>query len=177
MHAALHMRVLVFIVAVAALARAGPANSANSTDAGGWSPNYAPDTRSAEKRARDRRANALSFETCEYQRSDVISCAIRFGDTNGDAYIDAAEIGALVKRYVGAGARTLLALGSWVGAVESVDVMVKKCDYDGDGRISLSDFERSYETCLAYCSRVKLLYDVVCSRAIVDERRARRKQQ
>lgn len=119
--------------------------------------------------ARIHAQHALEFETCSHQRVDAVACALRFGDLDGDARISPAEIDTLKRHYLS----TMMRVGAWVAekiGAESTETIMQKCDYDEDGFISASDFEASIDTCLAACSRVNMLFDIICNHAIEEER-------
>ena len=122
----------------------------------------------AEVDAAVRAQRAREFETCDYQRADAAACALRYGDTNGDGLVSPAEIDAMKARYLS----VVMRAGAWIAAAvgQSTAVMMRKCDFDGDGYLSRSDFDLSADTCLADCRRVTLLFKYVCSKAIAEER-------
>lgn len=123
----------------------------------------------AHELALRRERNAASFATCDHQRSDAVACAMRFADTDHDGAITAAEIDAAKARYLPLAERVGVWLADVVG-LETTQAVMRKCDDDGDGRITLDDFERSADSCLADCGRVNLLFKLVCAHAYEEER-------
>lgn len=117
----------------------------------------------AERNA-ERQANLASFETCPRQRADAVACARRYGDSDGDGMITAAEIDAVIARYLTIPERTLVWLAQKLG-LEDTRTVLAHCDADQDGRISQQDFEASADTCLKDCGRVMKFFKFVCERA------------
>lgn len=106
-----------------------------------------------------------SLKHCAYKREEAIECAQRFGDrehnadgTRGNGLICAAEIQQLEQQVLG--------WGSWLlDFLYPAERIIARCDYDGDGQISLRDFEMSSETCLHDCDKLTLFFSKVCKPA------------
>jgi outer membrane biosynthesis protein TonB len=78
-------------------------------------------------------------------RSHVIKCAAKYLDTNGNQFLERAELQAAIDKLPWLSRGILSILGS-------VDKMMSKCDVDGDDAIGLDyDMKNNGETCLATC--------------------------
>lgn len=72
-------------------------------------------------------------------------CAGTYLDTNKNGMLDRDELQGAIDKLPWLARGVLKILGS-------VDAMMKKCDVDGDGAISIDyDMEHNKETCLATC--------------------------
>mmetsp|Transcript_11433 Transcript_11433/g.21140 ORF Transcript_11433/g.21140 Transcript_11433/m.21140 type:complete len:179 (-) Transcript_11433:353-889(-) len=82
-------------------------------------------------------------------RPHVIRCAAKYLDTNHNGALDREELD------------TAMGSVSWIlrgllKVIGSVDAIMKKCDADGDGKITIEqDMEATKETCLATCFKRK----------------------
>ena len=78
-------------------------------------------------------------------RPHVIRCAAKYLDTNNNGALERDELD------------TAMGNVSWIvrgllKVIGSVDAIMKKCDADGDGKITIEhDMEATKETCLATC--------------------------
>ena len=82
--------------------------------------------------------------TCP-DRDHLMRCAAHHLDTNKNGMLDRDELQTAIDRLPWLARGVLQILGS-------VDKMMKKCDVDGDGAISIDyDMEHNKETCLATC--------------------------
>lgn len=78
-------------------------------------------------------------------RPHVIRCAAKYLDTNNNGALEREELD------------TAMGNVSWIvrgllKVIGSVDAIMKKCDADGDGKITIEhDMEATKETCLATC--------------------------
>lgn len=161
---------LVLAAAAALVATVWVSEGAQAHVTGGRPLNWPADTRPDAEILAERAENARGFETCRYQRKDAIACSVRYADTDRDGHISEAEVEAMMQRYLSAPMR----LGAWLAATfkrESAGTIVRKCDYDGDGLISRSDFELSFDTCLNKCAKVELFFSLICNKALADERK------
>ena len=103
-------------------------------------------------------------ERCEHEsdfesaRADSLVCLHKYADVNRDGKICAAEIDAV---------RSVV-LWPWeklIGLAHPTSEMMERCDYDGDGFISASDFQKTIGNCIATCAAIRNLFGYVCSRA------------
>lgn len=112
------------------------------------------------------REKASSESDCPYSREDAVAFARRFFDrelnadgTRGDGYICAAEID-----------QAESALLNWwesiLAFLYSTKNIVRRCDCDGDGYISLADFHECRDTCLHDCSALGDFDRIVRQRAL-----------
>ena len=82
-------------------------------------------------------------------RPHVIRCAAKYLDTNSNGALERVEL------------ETAMGEVSWIvrgllKVIGSVDAIMKKCDADGDGQITIEhDMEATKETCLATCFKRK----------------------
>mmetsp|Transcript_4082 Transcript_4082/g.8987 ORF Transcript_4082/g.8987 Transcript_4082/m.8987 type:complete len:202 (-) Transcript_4082:355-960(-) len=82
-------------------------------------------------------------------RPHVIRCAAKYLDTNQNGALEREELD------------TAMGSVSWIlrgllKVIGSVDAIMKKCDADGDGQITIEeDMEATKETCLATCFKRK----------------------
>mmetsp|Transcript_18635 Transcript_18635/g.24847 ORF Transcript_18635/g.24847 Transcript_18635/m.24847 type:complete len:145 (+) Transcript_18635:65-499(+) len=82
-------------------------------------------------------------------RDHIIVCAAEYLDVNKNGKLDRSELEDALDSLPWYARGVLKILGS-------VDAIMKKCDYDGDGAISMDyDMEASKETCLATCFKRK----------------------
>lgn len=96
-------------------------------------------------------ADLKSWETCKYQRSEIIDYMKRGFDLNNDGVwtIDECEFARLyyfneLERMLG----------------ETCQTVFFRCDCDGDGQMTIEDFENSRVSCLRNCvaaGRIKAL--------------------
>jgi len=78
-------------------------------------------------------------------RPHIIRCAAEYLDTNKNNKLDREELEKAIDSLNWLARGVLKVIGS-------VDVIMRKCDYDGDGAISIDhDMEHNAETCLASC--------------------------
>jgi len=95
--------------------------------------------------------------TCKYTRKQCAECAERYVDADGDGAICREEI--------------TQALDAVVGPFESLvelwytpDYVMRQCDWDHDGFITMKDFEGSERDCLHTCTARTILFETVCDR-------------
>ncbi len=104
----------------------------------------------------DAAAAAAAISTDEEEEDDkcpsrphVIRCAAKYLDTNHNGALERDELTNAMKNV------------SWIvrgllKVIGSVDSIMKKCDADGDGKITMvQDMEATKETCLASCFKRK----------------------
>eukprot|EP00548_Thalassiothrix_antarctica_P021139 CAMPEP_0194181660 /NCGR_PEP_ID=MMETSP0154-20130528/20871_1 /TAXON_ID=1049557 /ORGANISM="Thalassiothrix antarctica, Strain L6-D1" /LENGTH=130 /DNA_ID=CAMNT_0038897689 /DNA_START=105 /DNA_END=500 /DNA_ORIENTATION=- len=78
-------------------------------------------------------------------RPHIIRCSAEYLDLNKNNKLDREELEHAINGLSWLTRGVLKIIGS-------VDVIMKKCDYDRDGAISIDyDMEKNYETCLASC--------------------------
>jgi hypothetical protein len=83
-------------------------------------------------------------------RPHIIRCAAKYLDTNNNGALDRDELDAAMAQV------------SWIvrgllKVIGSTDTIMKKCDADGDGKITIEqDMEATKETCLATCFKRKV---------------------
>jgi hypothetical protein len=99
-----------------------------------------------------------SLATCRFTREYAVKGAMKYGDLNKDDHICLAEIDA-VKSAV------LWPWEKFIDFLNPSDSIIDRCDHDGDGFISLDDFEKSKRTCLRTCAALEQLSQVVLERA------------
>jgi hypothetical protein len=105
----------------------------------------------------DDAADEATFRTMRNRASD---CARRYGDTNEDGFIASDEIDSLKGKVLHFWERA----AGWLIS-ESTAEVIRRCDADGDGRISAADFEATRRTCLATPAAVAQFYTYFCARA------------
>jgi len=82
-------------------------------------------------------------------RPHIIRCAEHYLDTNRNGKLERKELEDAIAKLPWYSRGILKIIGS-------VDKIMKKCDYDGDGAISIvHDMENTQETCLATCFKRK----------------------
>ena len=82
-------------------------------------------------------------------RPHIIRCAAHYLDTNHNAKLERVELEDAIAKLPWYQRGVLKIIGS-------VDKIMKKCDADGDGAISIvHDMEATKETCLATCFKRK----------------------
>lgn len=82
-------------------------------------------------------------------RPHIIRCAAQYLDTNHNGKLERKELETAIDKLPWYSRGILKIIGS-------VDKIMKKCDYDGDGAISIDhDMENTKETCLATCFKRK----------------------
>ena len=82
-------------------------------------------------------------------RPHIIRCAGHYLDTNKNNKLERSELEDAIDKLPWYSRGILKIIGS-------VDKIMKKCDYDGDGAISIdNDMENTKETCLATCFKRK----------------------
>lgn len=82
-------------------------------------------------------------------RPHIIRCAGHYLDVNKNNKLERSELQDAIDKLPWYSRGILKIIGS-------VDKIMKKCDYDGDGAISIdSDMEKTKETCLATCFKRK----------------------
>jgi hypothetical protein len=83
-------------------------------------------------------------------RPHIIRCAGKYLDTNNNGALERTELDAAMSQV------------SWIvrgllKVIGSTDTIMKKCDADGDGKITIEqDMEATKETCLATCFKRKV---------------------
>jgi hypothetical protein len=83
-------------------------------------------------------------------RPHIIRCAAKYLDTNNNGALERTELDAAMAQV------------SWIvrgllKVIGSTDTIMKKCDADGDGKITIEqDMEATKETCLATCFKRKV---------------------
>ena len=83
-------------------------------------------------------------------RPHIIRCAAKYLDTNNNGALERTELD------------DAMAQVSWIvrgllKVIGSTDTIMKKCDADGDGKITIEqDMEATKETCLATCFKRKV---------------------
>lgn len=87
-------------------------------------------------------------DTCGYTRDDALLCIAKYVDTNGDKEISAAEFEAAKRAYLPRQARMAAWVARRMGYDISIADVMKGCDVDGDGRLTLSDWEHGEKVCL-----------------------------
>lgn len=87
---------------------------------------------------------------CPPSRPHVIACAAKYLDTNRNGALEREELESAIL-----GVNWLLR--NLLKVIGSVDSIMKKCDADGDGKITIEeDMEATKETCLATCFKRKV---------------------
>jgi hypothetical protein len=82
-------------------------------------------------------------------RPHIIRCAGHYLDVNKNNKLERSELQDAIDKLPWYSRGILKIIGT-------VDKIMKKCDYDGDGAISIdSDMEKTKETCLATCFKRK----------------------
>lgn len=82
-------------------------------------------------------------------RPHIIRCAAHYLDVNHNGKLERQELSDAIDKLPWYSRGVLKIIGS-------VDKIMKKCDYDGDGAISIvHDMENTKETCLATCFKRK----------------------
>jgi len=111
--------------------------------------------------------NAMGFHNgkdCTYTRGDALECLKRYVDANGDQEISVEEIRRAKKLY----APPQLRAAEWVlnkmGYYISIKDVMKGCDANKDGHLTLSDWTLGRKTCMPQQSDLCKL-KTVCDRA------------
>jgi len=82
-------------------------------------------------------------------RPHVVRCAAKYLDTNQNGALERSELDSIMNDVP-------WLLRSLLRVIGSVDAIMKKCDADGDGKITIDgDMEQTKETCLATCFKRK----------------------
>jgi len=82
-------------------------------------------------------------------RPHIIRCAAHYLDVNHNGKLERSELSDAIDKLPWYSRGILKIIGS-------VDKIMKKCDYDGDGAISIDhDMENTKDTCLATCFKRK----------------------
>lgn len=93
-------------------------------------------------------ASALSFfppintKDCGFTREDAVKCLKLNVDINGDSVVESSELRQRIKENFSWPIRMLM---YWI----NIDAALRDCDYDQDGKISIDDFRKSADTCIA----------------------------
>ena len=75
----------------------------------------------------------------------MVRCAAKYLDANQNGALERSELDAIMNDVP-------WLLRSLLRVIGSVDAIMKKCDADGDGKITIEqDMEQTKETCLATC--------------------------
>mmetsp|Transcript_8820 Transcript_8820/g.18925 ORF Transcript_8820/g.18925 Transcript_8820/m.18925 type:complete len:167 (+) Transcript_8820:22-522(+) len=78
-------------------------------------------------------------------RPHVVRCAAKYLDKNQNGALERSELDSIMNEVP-------WLLRSLLRVIGSVDAIMKKCDADGDGKITIDgDMEQTKETCLASC--------------------------
>lgn len=115
------------------------------TLAAGEKPNWKDDDGSHDDKARFNQT-----------RMDMMNCTLAYIDRNHDGYVSEEEMEW--------GRQNLL---SWYERpwAEDTETIMRNCDFDRDGRISRSDMELSYSTCLNTEKKLSEFNKYICKRA------------
>lgn len=93
----------------------------------------------------DESGKAAAIDPTCPDRDHLMRCAGSYLDTNKNGMLERDELQTAIDKLPWLARGVLSILGS-------VDKMMKKCDVDGDGAISIDyDMEHNKETCLATC--------------------------
>lgn len=96
-----------------------------------------------------------SFKNCPYQRSDALSIFNKGFDLNGDGGLDIEECNLARNYYLTSLERAF---------VEDCDTVMKHCDCDGDGVITMDDLEKAVFTCIRDCKTATIVATYISSR-------------
>lgn len=112
---------------------------------------------------RERELSMRSFDNCtiydtdlhewiHLTRDEVIHYGLEHFDKNGDKKVEKDEC-----------ATAFLEIVPWEvrSVVPACALIFKRCDCDGDGIITIEDYENSFDTCLGHCTRIKLAYSAL----------------
>jgi hypothetical protein len=101
----------------------------------------------------------LGFDTsdnCGFTRSDALVCIARFIDINHNEVIDRNEFYRARRLYIPPRARAFAWVAEHLGFARFSDVM-KGCDVDHDGKLTLRDWEHGSKHCLPHARDLCLL--------------------
>lgn len=96
-----------------------------------------------------------SWETCPWQRTEIYGWVGLGFDLNGDEEIDFEEC-IYAREYY------FLDIEKQLG--ETCETVFYRCDCDGDGYLSVSDFENSDQSCLPDCNAAWRIYNYIGKR-------------
>ncbi len=102
---------------------------------------------------------------CKYTRRETVEYAAVYFDTNNDNMLSRSEVQDAWNKLLTPIEKNLVGAAGYLGWVETVDTVMKNCDHDRDGVISLQDFINSKDTCLSKCWKIETLFDKVLTRA------------
>jgi len=108
-----------------------------------------------------------SGSACKHSRREVVLNAGVYFDDNDDNLISRDEIQKYWDLLLTRPEKMYTSVAPWV---ETVDVIMAHCDKDGDGAISLEDFQNK-EHCLETCDKLELMSSKIFQRALdrIDE--------
>lgn len=112
-----------------------------------------------ETRGIDTLLTDLGFDAsgkCDFTRSDALVCIARFIDINHNGVIERSEFYRARRLYMPPRARTLAWVAEHLGFARFNDVL-KGCDVDGDGKLTLRDWEHGANKCLPHQRALCLL--------------------
>ena len=98
-------------------------------------------------------------ERCTQSREDAKECLLKYVDIDKNKQIDQNEIDAARSRNLYFYEKAL----AWIVATDNTEIM-RKCDFNKNGVITLDDFEKSKGTCLSKCESIAKLFYYVCDR-------------
>jgi hypothetical protein len=102
-------------------------------------------------------AGMVSGEKCKYTRQQAMECARHYVDTDKDGAICREEI----QQAMDAVSQPIEQL---VELWYTPAYVMRQCDYDNDGFITLEDFERTEKKCLHDCMPRTVLFEKFCNR-------------
>lgn len=125
-------------------------------------------------------ATDKTLAKCDLTRNFAIECFRTYFDLNHDDIVQRGEIEYAKSKFpptflkLGAG---ILSMLSYFGiANEPVDIVMKKCDLDHDGQITMKEFFNNKTECLDSCKSLHDLDKYFCSRAKKAAEKERHKQ-
>jgi len=104
-------------------------------------------------------AAVLATKQCSPSREQAQQCLVKYVDLNGDMEITQEEIDAARDRNL----YYYEKFATWILNVDNEEIM-RKCDADGDRKITPTDFEATSDTCLAKCASIQKLFTYICNR-------------
>lgn len=119
-----------------------------------------------------RSLNEKSYESCTIvnsdnttylmKREDIIDIVLPIFDLNNDTMIDRNECETVIEKAVPGWIRYIV--------VSPCSVAFNKCDCDGDGILTIQDFNNSYDTCLNRCHETREIITTLRDPTIVADK-------
>lgn len=103
-------------------------------------------------------------DDCGFTRQDGLICIQKYLDRNHDGEISEAEFAYAQQHFLPERMRKLATLTHKIGLDYTVEKILPKCDANKDGKLSVSDWKASEETCLPTKADLCKL-QCICNRA------------